>query len=236
VSRTVTKGDLRLRARRAANMEFSDFIENAEFDDLVDQAYTDLVDELAKNAIHLFEASAPITTTGLTDTFDLPNDFYRVLAIEYTVGGRVCEVPEVAFAARNFMRTTRNGFARGYRIVGATVKFLPLPPPATYTLLYVPCPAEIADLDDDTQVEGIAGWDELIVVVAALAALRKEGSDTSDLEKYEFKLRARIREAAANLGQAVRRRDDRARWAGRGLAVDGYDDGEDDGGVYGGFE
>src|SRR5881296_3174641 len=96
--RTVTKGSLRLRARRMANMEFSDFIENSELDGYISQSYTDLVDELAKNAIHLFEVSSTITTNGVDDAYDLPTDFYRMLAVEIAVGARTYEIDEIAFA------------------------------------------------------------------------------------------------------------------------------------------
>lgn len=233
MARTVTKGDLRLRARRLANHEFSDFVENDEVDGMVSQAYTDLVDELAKNAIHLMEASATITTDGLTDTFDLPTDYYRMLAVEYTIGEFKYSVDEVAFVDRNRVRTSMRGYARGYRVVGSTIVFMPRPAAQVYTLLYMPAPADITDLADGTLVDGIAGWDELIVVMAALEILRKENSDTSALEKKEYLLRARIREAAANLTQGVHRRGgDRDNYRTFGLDVDGADDGEFGGGVY----
>lgn len=227
MARTVTKADLRLRARRMANQEFSDFIEDDDYDAMISQNYTDLVDELAKNAIHLFEVSDTITTDGLTDTFALPSDFYRMLAVEYAIGEQKYGVEEVAFVDRNRIRTPLRGYARGYRVVGSQIVFMPKPAAGTYTLLYVPAPADITDLPDDTAIDGIAGWDELIVTMTALDALRREGSDVSDLEKKEFKLRARIREAAANLAQGVHRRGgDRDRYLRYGLDVDGVDDGE----------
>jgi hypothetical protein len=228
MARTVTKADLRLRARRMANMEFSDFIEDSDFDAIVSQAYTDLVDELAKNAIHLFEVTDTIVTDGVTNTYDLPDDFYRMLALEYSIGECMYGVEEVAFVDRNHVRTPLRGYARGYRVVGDQIVLYPPQLAAnTYTIVYVPAPADLTDMADDTIVNGIAGWDELIVTMAAMDALRREGSDVSDLEKKEFKLRARIREAAANLAQGVHRRGgDRDRYLRFGLDIDGVDDGE----------
>lgn len=184
--RTVTVGELKTRIReRADAVGDTSWVTDAELGRYIDAGYTELVDLLLKADIHLFEVTSDVTTDGITDTYDLPADFYKLLGVDYKWSSspeKYVGVPVVTFGERNrytslFVSTLYGAYAAGYRIIGNQVKFYPLPPAnQTYRLIYVPCAAELASLADDTAVDGISGYDELLIISAAILMATKEGN------------------------------------------------------------
>lgn len=186
MARTVTIGELKTRIRdRADAVGDTTWVTDAELGRYIDAGYTELVDLLLKADIHLFEVTSDITTTGLTDTYDLPADHYKLLGVDYkwsTSPEKYVSVPVVTFGERNrytslFVSTLYGAYAAGYRVIGSQVKFYPIPPASqVYRLLYVPCAAEISTLADNTAIDGISGYDELLVISAAILMATKEGN------------------------------------------------------------
>lgn len=184
--RTVTLGELKTRIReRADAVGDTTWVTDAELGRYIDAGYTELVDLLLKADIHLFEVTDDITTDGIADAYDLPADFYKLLGVDYRWSSspvKYVGVPVVTFGERNrytslFVSTLYGAYAAGYRIIGNQIKFYPLPPSGqVYRLLYVPCAAELAGLADNTAVDGISGYDELLVISAAILMATKEGN------------------------------------------------------------
>lgn len=180
--RTYTIAQLITRARSLADINGANtFVTDVEMQLHVDQAYSELVDILARASIHHFETSATITTDGLTDLFAVPNDHYKTLAVDYRYAtDRYCAVEPLMFEERNNYSLGINGSARGYRVVGTNIQFFPKPPAnQVYRHIYVPIPTNISTIATSTAVDGIAGWEEYIIVHVARTIRAKQEDDAA---------------------------------------------------------
>lgn len=180
--RTYTIAQLITRARAAADMNGTDtYVTDVEVQLLVDQAYSELVDLLVRHSIHHMETSEDITTDGSASAYALPSDHYKTLAVDYQYAtDRYSRVEPLMFEERNNYALGVNGSARGFRIVGAEVVLYPKPPAnQVYRHIYVPVPAKIAVLATSTEVDGIAGWEEYIVLHVARSLRMKQEDDAA---------------------------------------------------------
>lgn len=210
MARTVTILQVMDRARERADVTGTDgaaWIPDAELQRYVDAAHTELYDLLVKHEIHQFETTATVTTVSGTPTYALPADHYKMLALDYRwTTDRYVSVPEVTFAERNVysqnITSDYGARAAGYRIVGANLVLLPTPASVqVYKHIYVPRPTDISAVVTSTTIDGVSGWDELLVVLAAKLCYIKEQSVPSDLRADEAQLRDRIAQSAVNRGQ-----------------------------------
>lgn len=200
--RTVTLGNVITRARQRADMVGTDvFITDADWKMLVDTAYAELVDLLVKHEIHQFETTATITSTGVA-SYALPSDHYKTLGIDYQQSSTLFwEIPELTFADRNRFNSlnTLYGCPAGYRLVGANVVFYPAPPTGqVFRHSYIPAPASIAASADNTAIDGIAGWDEYLVIHSAINAKIREQASTAELDRELALIKDRIAQAGVD--------------------------------------
>jgi hypothetical protein len=198
MARTVTILEVMTRAReRFDGVGDTDFMSDAELQKLVDAAYTELVDILVRAEIHQFETTTTITSTGVTN-YSLPADHYKTLAIDYRYAtDRYVEVPLLTFAERNRESSryfNQYGTAEvGYRVVGSEIVFSPAPATGqVFRHIYVPAPAKISAVATSTTIDGIAGWDELLVIMVAISVRIKEEIDCRDLKEQRDAMLARI--------------------------------------------
>ncbi len=210
MARTVTIAQVMTRARVKADVSGADgvgWIPDTELQGFVDAAHTELYDLLVKHELHQFETTATVTTVSGTATYALPADHYKTLALDYQwATNRYEAVPEVTFAERNrFTVPFTNQYgtrAAGYRIVGGNLVLLPTPGGVqVYRHIYIPAPADISAADVDTTIDGIAGWDELLVIKAAINCYIKEQSVPNDLRVQEAQQVDRIAQMAVDRGQ-----------------------------------
>jgi hypothetical protein len=186
MARTVTVLELKTRARQRADaVGDTSWVTDAELLDYLDTGYTRLVNLLLKADIHLFETTSDITTDGTNDAYDLPDDFYKLLGVDYRWSSspvKYVSVPVVTFGERNrytslFVSTLYGAYAAGYRLVSGQVQFYPLPPSGqVYRLFYIPAAGKFTGLVDGDLVDGISGYDELLVICAAVQMAIKEGN------------------------------------------------------------
>jgi hypothetical protein len=182
MARTYTVAQLITRARALADVNGTDtFITDVEVQLFLDQAYSELVDILARASIHHFETSSNITTDGTNDSYALPADHYKTLAVDYRYATDCyAKVEPLMFEERNNYMLGINGSARGFRVVGSSITLYPKPPAnQVYRHIYVPIPAKIATVATSTDVDGIAGWEEYIVVHVARTIRQKQEDDAA---------------------------------------------------------
>jgi hypothetical protein len=182
MARTYTIAQLITRTRAEADVTGADvFLTDAELQTFLDVAYAELVDLLARASIHQFETSTTITTDGTNDSFAVPADHYKTLAIDYRYAtDRYSKVEPLMFEERNDYSLGINGSARGYRLVGSNIVFYPKPPSGqVYRHIYIPAPANISAVVTSTAVDGVAGWEEYIVVHAAKTIKQKQEDDAA---------------------------------------------------------
>ena len=195
-------------------------------------------------------------TDGINDHFALPDGsssyliagvaapaFYKLLGVDLQLAtgqpATNITLKPFAFSERNRWTLATSAVKFGnsnlrYRLAGSIsgnaptqqLWLIPSPPASGQTIgvYYVPRLSPLA-LDADV-VDGVSGWEELIVIDAAIKALQKEESDVSALMAQKEAMGRRIESAAENrdAGMPATVADVRSR--GRGGAA-GNEDGED---------
>tara|TARA_Y100001937_G_C7122274_1_gene333187 strand:+ start:80 stop:760 length:681 start_codon:yes stop_codon:yes gene_type:complete len=193
---TFTESDLRTRARRRADMENSTFVTDAEVQDYLNSSIAELHDFMVKSYEDYFVSeqtyNAPIATGGA----NLPDDFYKALGVDYNSGGITSTLRAYSFTERNVYNTPYAAIDRlaepMYKVEGSKIKLVPTNSQSgTITLFYVPLPTQFSSTV--TEIETIIpGYEEYVVVAAAIRMLMKEESDTRQLELEKNQLASRI--------------------------------------------
>lgn len=177
MARTVTLASLRSQAQQRADMENTDFLTGAEWNVNINNSATELYDLLTTVFEDYYFDTHSITTSG-TDTYPLPDDFYKLLGVDQLfASGQSGTVKPFQFGERN-----------SYRPYTGSNEAL--------TLSYIPVMPALTQ-DSDT-FDGINGWEEFIVIDAAIKALIKEESDVSTLMAQKAAIVRRINECAPN--------------------------------------
>ncbi len=172
------------RALKKADMFNSGFIDaaNGEQMELFQEAYTEWYDIMVTRFENYFTAESAFQITAGTFSYVLPDDFYKLLGVDYKIGA----TPTSYITLKPFSEMERNGEI-------GTVGNIPT---GEIKLRYVPAPIQYTDPTDTVQM--VAGWDTLLVVLMAIAMREKEESDTASLERQLARQMNRVEEAAQN--------------------------------------
>jgi hypothetical protein len=198
MARSFTLLQLRTKVRERADIVASQYITDTELSGYISASYTRLYDIIVKSGLHYYDKTQTITTTGGgTTDYTLPSDFYGTVGVDYQLDSqRWVEVPELMVHNRNAFLSSGSR-ALAYRVVAGNISLYPAPPSGqTYRHIYIPYATNLS-ADGDT-VDGVDGWEEYIVIDAAIKCLTKEESDTSHLERERALLRDDIEQAAQN--------------------------------------
>ncbi len=200
MARTVTLLELRTQARQRADMVGSNFVSDSELTGYINSAIAELYDLLVVNyGEEYFTSATPqsISVLAGTDVYALPATFYKLSGIDTLVGSRWVDIKKYQMRQRN--RTQEGTLIKDvrYRMLGSNLRFTPTPTANHSVRLWqVPAPTKLS-LDADT-FDGISGWEEYVVVVAAIKMLTKEESDVRVLMQEKADLVGRIQSASAN--------------------------------------
>lgn len=202
---TITASDLKLRARQRADMENSEFVTDSELLFYINNSYAELYDILVSKFEDYYVKNPPyeFAITGSDYSAPLPDDFYKLRGVDRAASGSGdwYTIHPFQFEQRNdnrsrFIYRALYPDAR-YRIYGNQIIIVPNDfAVGSYRLWYVPKFTQLV-LDTDT-VDGVNGWEEYIVIDAAIKCLTKEESDTSALTNMKAMLMERINRMAAN--------------------------------------
>jgi hypothetical protein len=208
MSRNITRDKIRTRIQQRANLEnHTNFVTTAELNDLINEAYCELWDFLVMSGPpDYYSIERTIATVDGTSSYALPADFFKLRAVFVDEGsGEYRPIAEVNEQERQYFRAP----AGEYSVV----------------LRYIPtCPLIV---DDTTPLDGVNGWDDLLVIIGSIKCLEKEGTNTGDLrDDYKAKASQIVARAERNLGEpqrvlrrSLRYRDTFRAWAN---TVDAY--------------
>jgi hypothetical protein len=177
----------------------SDFVTDTatSLDAFINASADELYDLLTLKFDDYNVSSAGFTTDGGT-TVALPADFYKLLGVDLSVGGREQPLSQFTFKERHRYQAAdvaRNGLPL-YRLEGSVLRLRPAPASGlSGTIWYTPTRAQLVAGSD--AMAGVSGWEEYVVVDSAIKCLAKEESDTTTLERKLAGLKQRIEEAAA---------------------------------------
>lgn len=206
MARSVTLSQLIERVRRMADMEVRGPVTDSEITDYLNDAATELYDELVSNYQEEWGVNpspATLHVTASVATCALPDDCYKVRGVDRLVSGvsgsssaRWEKLELASFEDRNDWYGDAVDYygnqAFGYRPLGRTsISFWPVPQEnATLRLWFIPVLARMTSGSDT--LDGINGFEELVVCDAAIKCLMKEESDVSELLRRKEQLRRRI--------------------------------------------
>lgn len=179
MARLVTLLQLRTRLEQRADIANDQAVSLAEKNDLINEALTDLYDELVASAPpDYYLTDAVIGTVAGTPSYSLPADFYKVRSVQ-------------------LLLDATSGRRRGLDTLQPDMRIVLGPPTETDVIVvaeYIPaCPLLVSDVDT---FNGVNGWEELVVLVAALKVYAKKRLDPSFLIQQEQAARARVQKMA----------------------------------------
>lgn len=197
---SVTLATLRTRVRQQADQENSTFISDTELTDYINNSAAELHGLLSTlyEDYYLTEVDFTLSTAN---TYTLPTDFFKLRGVDFRPAKDWITVPRFSFEERNRwqVRYRRGDLQvwRAYRVMQNAIYILPEDDYAgNYRLWYL---RRYSPMSTDTdQIDDLMGWDEYVVVDAAIKCLQKEESDVSVLMGRKMALKQRIEAEASN--------------------------------------
>ena len=153
MARTITRAQLVARVRQRADVQNDPHVDAAEVIDLLNEKITRVWDLLVMAAPpDYYTTDIEYTTATAQESYDLPLDFYKVRRVWEVIGTRVKPLDYIDDSQRHLFETATGG--------------------QTVRLRYIQC---APTLDDDAATfDGVNGWEELIVLDAAIDILNKQ--------------------------------------------------------------
>lgn len=205
----VSLADLKRRARQRADMEHSDFVQDAELTYYINASLAELHDILIQAyAEDYYMEFVEFTSDGST-AYDLPDGsnyssalkFYKLRGVDARMSNDVwTTVRRFNFNRRN---ADQDAVASNllfypnleYRLVGSQIKFNRIPSENTeFRLWYYPPVTELVNADDE--FDDINGFAEYVVTDVAIKMLQKQEDDVTVLSGQKEALRQRIIDSA----------------------------------------
>jgi hypothetical protein len=221
MARTATLLELRTQARQRADKVGSGYILDSELTTYINQSISELYDLLVGAYGNDYYLTSTTFATNNTDTeYNLPSDFYKLAGVDlYLNASRFITLKPFMWNERGRYQDGSNWAAiiaiQGprYHIGGNKITFNPTPP-GTFNIkmYYVPySPKLVADSD---AFDGIDGWEEFVVIDAAIKMLQKEETDVTVLALQKKAIIQRINTMAENRdeGHSFRVQDVQRMW------------------------
>lgn len=216
----VTLSAFRDRARQRADMVNSRFVTDAELNNYINASIDELYDLLiASRGENYYVKSYSFTTSINVDSYALPADFLKLMGVDYvTSTTQAITLKAFRWQERNRFRepfyNTRN-YNLMYQVRGDNLVFIPTPNGSQQIKLwYIP---RAMDLTSDTDsFDGINGWEEYVVIDAAIKMRVKEESPVDELLLAKQDMKARILAASSgrDSGEPARVVDTDSNYAG----------------------
>lgn len=204
---TTTLAQLITRVRQRADMVGSAFVSDAEIIDYVNVGMAEIHDLLVDKYEDYYVSTTTYTLPG-GNPGTLPATFYKALGVDFDAGGVSYRMRRYTFQERNMYNSPSVAAARiadtRYSIQGNQIKFIPSPTTSgTATLHYVPEAQRFSSGSTSATIVSLApaianGYEEYVVVDAAIKCLMKEESDIQTHMIYKEQLRKRLESAAGN--------------------------------------
>lgn len=206
MARTVRLDALRDRVRQRADVETALHVTDAEVTSYINESIAALHSMIVEAGEDDFLTSADISTVAGTETYSLTTPaatFYKVEHVEVQIDGIWTPLERWQFSERHLYENSSNGgwgWQAGkiaYRIVGRdNLRILPAPDGVYTVRLWYHAASVLLSADSDTY-DGRDGWEEWVVLDAAIKIGVKEESDVGALvgerEKVELRIKPQAR-------------------------------------------
>ena len=184
---TVT--ELIAATRQRANMENTSFVTDDEILYLLNRAHTELYDAVVQTYEEYFLESVSVPIVSGTDTYSLPDNFYKVLGVDLSIDAeRAISLKRFVFTERNKYKTTIYAphipaSIYLYAVQGMNLKLIPSPKEnRNATLWFVPLPKKLVISNPGTNETDyvdirLAMYDDYLVLDSAINIMLKEESN-----------------------------------------------------------
>lgn len=183
----------------------SGYVKDSELNRMINNSIAELHDILISINEDYYVNEFDIVSVDNQNDYALPNDFYKMKALDYVTGG-----PGYALSVRPFNFNERNNYnginntttvyGEGiyrYRLIGSKLTLIPRPAGAlTFNLWYHPIATELTT--DSSSFDGINGYEEYVVLDACIKILQKQEADASTFYQQKKDMKMRIVESASN--------------------------------------
>ena len=183
-----TLAQLRTLAKQESDNVNASFISDAEWNRYIQGSFNELYGLIVEAYGEEYFAQTPsagytFTTDGTNDKYALPALFFKLRAVDVRVQGSTQWV-----GLKQFTMAQRNVFSgntTSIPMAGQTVR-----------LLYTPLPT-LPAVDADT-IDGVNGWEEYVIIDAAMKALAKEEADVTTLMARKAAMMRRLEAETEN--------------------------------------
>lgn len=152
-------------------MENSNFLSDEEWNANINKSAQELYDLLTGAYSDYYYSSHSFSADGTSDTYPLPDDFYKLLGVDQVLSA------DQSLDIKPYNFQERNSYIRMSSASSITLHYIPVMP----------------KLERNTDVfDGVNGWEEYIIVDAAIKAMSKEESDVSELLLAKKDLKERL--------------------------------------------
>ena len=194
--RNFTVAQVRDRVRELIDAEQMRALGDTEMTKRISAAYAKYYCKLVKAGLgYPNETTQTIISTG-NDSYSLPADHFATLRVDWQYSPNWwIPLEEIDIREIHQVQFTNASQSFWYRLSGQTIILYPTPAAnGSYRHIYAPAPA---DLTTDSQtIDGVAGWEEAVILeVAIRCAMKWEGEVTGLLEE-RAQVDARIDEEA----------------------------------------
>ena len=183
MARTFTAAELETLIRERSDTVGNNFVTSSEIIRLIDKAYTKLYDMIVSKFENYYLSQTQFSSTSGVQDYTLPADFYKLLGVDQTnAPGKPLTLRPLNFNERNRYNTDLFSVTQmstyKYRVAGNLITIIPQPSAGIlYTLFYVPAPIKIANNTD--VIDGIAGWEDYVILDASVQILNKMQLDSN---------------------------------------------------------
>ena len=186
----------------------SGFVQDPKLNDYINKSIAELYDLLiTKYGEEYWTNTEPykINTNGTENTYLLPSDFFKAIGVDLVLSSsQSVTIKPFAFNERNRFTNSYiyswglDGVVRArYKLINNKIKFIPNPDNSmSIDIWYIPHAPIL--VDDADEFDGFNGWEEYVIVDAAIKMKDKEEADTTKLEKRLSKLELRINNSSGN--------------------------------------
>lgn len=181
-----TLAQLRTRAESESDNINSSFVADSEWKDYINASYAELYGVIVQCYSNDYYVASPYSfvTDGISQLYSLPADFWKLLGVDLQV-----QASNLWVTLKSFSFQARNAFG----LINSPVPMAG----QTLRLWYVPTLTPLVN-DSDSTVPVLNGWEEYIVIDAAMKALAKEEADVSVLGARKAAMLERIQSEAEN--------------------------------------
>lgn len=194
--RTFTVAQIRDRIRELIDAEQMRALSDTEMNKRISAAYAKYYAKLVQSGLgYPAETTQTITAgTGGTDTYALPADHFATLRIDYQYTSNFWDPLDI-IDIREIHKVQWNAGSQAfwYRLAGPSITLYPTPTVGgIYRHIYAPA---AADLTLDAQaIDGVSGWEDAVILEAAIRCAWKFDGDTTSMERERAAMDALINE------------------------------------------